>query len=61
MQANSFDRKEFDDVAAAVTASPLFKEAVAKLNIPEKYEIVVEPWPYGGEFTNSKFFTMNIN
>ncbi|PVH72875.1 hypothetical protein DL98DRAFT_520269 [Cadophora sp. DSE1049] len=40
--------KEFDDVAAAVAASSLFKEEIAKLNIPDKYEVVVEPWPYGG-------------
>ncbi|KAL2060121.1 hypothetical protein VTL71DRAFT_9943 [Oculimacula yallundae] len=39
---------EFDDMAAAVAASPLFQEAVAKLNIPKEFEVVVEPWPYGG-------------
>lgn len=29
-------------------ADPKFKQAIAELNIPDYYEIVVEPWPYGG-------------
>jgi primary-amine oxidase len=29
-------------------ADPKFKQAIAELNIPNYYEIVVEPWPYGG-------------
>ncbi|CZT46700.1 related to peroxisomal amine oxidase (copper-containing) [Rhynchosporium secalis] len=40
--------KEFDDVTAAVAASPVFQEEVAKLSIPKHFEVVVEPWPYGG-------------
>jgi primary-amine oxidase len=28
--------------------SPLFQERVKKLKLPEGFEIVVEPWPYGG-------------
>lgn len=27
----------------------MFKEEIGKLNIPEGFEVVVEPWPYGGK------------
>jgi hypothetical protein len=43
-------RKEFDDLAEAVAACPMFKEEVAKLNIPDGFEVIVEPWPYGGKY-----------
>ena len=29
-------------------ASPKFKEAVAEFSLPNGFEVVVEPWPYGG-------------
>lgn len=32
----------------AVWASPLFKKALSELKLPEGFEVVVEPWPYGG-------------
>lgn len=32
----------------AAYASPLFQEAIAELVLPEGFEVVVEPWPYGG-------------
>ncbi|KAF8847058.1 putative copper amine oxidase [Acephala macrosclerotiorum] len=39
---------EFEELTKAVANSALFKEEVKKLNIPEGFEVVVEPWPYGG-------------
>ncbi|KAH7374839.1 copper amine oxidase [Plectosphaerella cucumerina] len=38
---------EFDDLAAACKESTLFQEKIAALELPEKFEVVVEPWPYG--------------
>jgi hypothetical protein len=46
------DRKEFEDLAEAVAACPMFKEEVAKLNIPDGFEVIVEPWPYGGKYSS---------
>ncbi|KAH8817084.1 copper amine oxidase-like protein [Xylogone sp. PMI_703] len=39
---------EFDDLVEAVWASPLFKSALAEFTLPEGFEVVIEPWPYGG-------------
>ncbi|CAD6442153.1 92037083-fbfe-43d0-a3a1-22c901f4ee68 [Sclerotinia trifoliorum] len=49
---------EFDDLVKAAWASSLFKEAVSELHIPEGFEVVVEPWPYGGtiEDENPRYF-----
>ena len=41
-------RGEFDHLLKAVWASTLFKEAIAELHIPAGFEVIVEPWPYGG-------------
>jgi primary-amine oxidase len=30
----------------------MFKEEVAKLNIPDGFEVIVEPWPYGGKYSS---------
>ncbi|KAK1851036.1 copper amine oxidase [Colletotrichum chrysophilum] len=38
---------EFEVLADAVQRSPLFKEKIAELKLPEGFEVVVEPWPYG--------------
>ncbi len=46
-------RAEFETLTKAVAASSMFKDEVAKLNIPEGFEVVVEPWPYGGKSTAS--------
>lgn len=40
-----------DDFAILVDtckSSKLFQDAIAEFEIPEGYEVVVEPWPYGG-------------
>ena len=39
---------EFRVFQSACVASNLFKEAISKLEIPEGFEIVIDPWPYGG-------------
>jgi primary-amine oxidase len=35
-------------LVAACYASPLFQAALAELVLPEGFEAIVEPWPYGG-------------
>lgn len=30
------------------TNSALFQQAVSELNLPEAFEVIIEPWPYGG-------------
>lgn len=40
-------RGEFQAVIDIIRASPEFKDAIAKLKIPDYMEIVIEPWPYG--------------
>ena len=45
-QSLTFDEyKEFNDVCVE---SDMFKKAVKVLNLPEKFEICIDPWPYGG-------------
>jgi primary-amine oxidase len=39
---------EFEIFVECCKASPLFQAAIKKLKLPEGFEIVVEPWPYGG-------------
>jgi primary-amine oxidase len=29
-------------------SSPLFQEAIAQFSLPDGFEVVIEPWPYGG-------------
>ena len=41
-------RAEFDTLVKVCYASPKFKEAVAEFSLPNGFEIIVEPWPYGG-------------
>lgn len=38
---------EFDDLAKACKASPLFQEKISALELPKDFEVVIEPWPYG--------------
>ncbi|KAF2722949.1 hypothetical protein K431DRAFT_302204 [Polychaeton citri CBS 116435] len=40
--------REFDTLVKVCKASKLFNDAIAELNIPENFEVVIEPWPYGG-------------
>ncbi|KAL6238306.1 hypothetical protein BDW75DRAFT_201973 [Aspergillus navahoensis] len=39
---------EFDVLVERCFASPLFREALAEFDLPEGFEVVIEPWPYGG-------------
>jgi len=39
---------EFDVLLEACKTSLLFQEALAEIKLPEGFELVVEPWPYGG-------------
>ncbi|KAH6708998.1 copper amine oxidase 1 [Leptodontidium sp. MPI-SDFR-AT-0119] len=39
---------EFDNLIQACKKSKDFQDEVAALNIPDDFELVVEPWPYGG-------------
>lgn len=41
-------RAEFDTLVKAYYASSKFKDAVAEISLPNGFEIIVEPWPYGG-------------
>ncbi|UPK94782.1 hypothetical protein LCI18_005717 [Fusarium solani-melongenae] len=38
---------EFDKVIKCVETSPAVKEKIDELRLPEGFEVVVEPWPYG--------------
>jgi primary-amine oxidase len=42
------NRSEFDDLVEAVWASKEFQDAISEFEIPEGFEVIVEPWPYGG-------------
>jgi primary-amine oxidase len=45
-QALTLDEfKEFNDVCVG---SDMFKKAVKELALDEKFEIAIDPWPYGG-------------
>lgn len=41
-------REELEDVRIICRDSPVFKARIAEFNLPEGYEVIVEPWPYGG-------------
>ncbi|KAK7976567.1 hypothetical protein PG989_015030 [Apiospora arundinis] len=38
---------EFETLVEVVQASPLFQAKIRELALPEGFEVVVEPWPYG--------------
>ncbi|KAH8703609.1 putative copper amine oxidase [Talaromyces proteolyticus] len=40
--------EEFEIFINTCQASSKYKEAVAEFNLPEGFDIVIEPWPYGG-------------
>ncbi|EPE25859.1 Amine oxidase catalytic [Glarea lozoyensis ATCC 20868] len=40
--------REFDHLVEAVWASKTFQDAMAEFSIPDGFEVIVEPWPYGG-------------
>lgn len=37
-----------EQLVEACKVSPLFQSAISDLHIPEGFEVVIEPWPYGG-------------
>ncbi|KAI4944622.1 hypothetical protein J4E91_008627 [Alternaria rosae] len=39
---------EFQHLVKACEESDMFKEAMAEIKLPDGFELVVEPWPYGG-------------
>ncbi|KAL2068426.1 hypothetical protein VTL71DRAFT_16524 [Oculimacula yallundae] len=43
----SLTLKEFDELVEACKASSMFQEALSELTLPEGFEAIVEPWPYG--------------
>lgn len=42
------NRPEFDIFVKTCEESQLFKDAIAKFQLPEGFEVIIEPWPYGG-------------
>ncbi|KAL6837343.1 copper amine oxidase 1 [Trichoderma camerunense] len=48
LQATS---SEFDVLVDNCLASPLFQQALSEVAIPEGFDVVVEPWPYGAPDT----------
>ena len=47
ISADNF-RYEFRTLVDVCQASPLFQEEVAKFELPKGFEVIIEPWPYGG-------------
>ncbi|KAK5102297.1 hypothetical protein LTR70_000082 [Exophiala xenobiotica] len=50
---------EFRQLVQAVEKSDMFKKCLEEYQLPEGYELVVEPWPYGGLLPgeeNSRYF-----
>ncbi|KHN93828.1 copper amine oxidase [Metarhizium album ARSEF 1941] len=39
---------EFERVVECITKSSVFQEKLKTIELPEGFELVVEPWPYGG-------------
>lgn len=44
----SLHRDEFGIFVETCEASPLYQAALAEFRLPEGFEVVIEPWPYGG-------------
>ncbi|KAH8898240.1 copper amine oxidase [Thozetella sp. PMI_491] len=50
---------EFDVLVKAIQESPLFQEKMKSIKLPPGFELVIEPWPYGGpdvEDGSTRFF-----
>jgi primary-amine oxidase len=47
-------RKEFDTLVEVCKASPLFQAKLAELKLPEGFEAIIEPWPYGAPELDEK-------
>lgn len=41
-------RSEFDVLVEVCLASKLYQDVIKEFTLPEGFEVVVEPWPYGG-------------
>ncbi|OCK78759.1 copper amine oxidase-like protein [Lepidopterella palustris CBS 459.81] len=39
---------EFETLVKVCKASSMFQAAIAEFKLPEGFEVVIEPWPYGG-------------
>jgi primary-amine oxidase len=44
----SLTTHEFRAFTEACFASPLYREAIAELRLPEEFVVTIDPWPYGG-------------
>jgi primary-amine oxidase len=44
----NFDSYEFDTLVNVCKSSKAFNDAIAEFELPEGFEVVIEPWPYGG-------------
>ncbi|KAN0071824.1 Copper amine oxidase, enzyme domain containing protein [Elaphomyces granulatus] len=38
---------ELDTLVEVCQASPMFQKVLSEINLPEGFEVVIEPWPYG--------------
>lgn len=50
---------EFDTFVERAMSSPLFQQAISEFDLPEGFEVIIEPWPYGGlDYTddNRRYF-----
>ncbi|EXJ92699.1 copper amine oxidase 1 [Capronia epimyces CBS 606.96] len=45
---------EFDTLVDVCKASQMFKDICAEIELPEGFEVIVEPWPYGGPFPDEE-------
>ncbi|KAG9769431.1 Copper amine oxidase 1 [Exophiala dermatitidis] len=58
-QHASLTLSEFDTLVEACKASQKFKDICAEIQLPDGFEVIVEPWPYGGplpEEENRRYF-----
>lgn len=44
----AFTLDEFKGFFDVCVASDMFKEAIAEFELPEGFEVAIDPWPYGG-------------
>jgi len=47
-QHQSFTVDEFQEFIDACFANPVFQQAIKDLDLPEGFEVAIDPWPYGG-------------
>jgi primary-amine oxidase len=46
---------EFNEFNQVCFESDMFKKAIAELNLDDKFEVAIDPWPYGGPDPNEVF------